>query len=451
MSLSESLLFFINVFRKGKDSRSKLAINNILGSSVCKFVTILVNLILVPLSIDILNTELYGLWLTISSLVMWLSYFDIGFTQGFRNRFAEAKAIGNFSMCRTLLSTTYFLVGIIFLIVWLLSFLLVPIVDWSVFFNVKTSNDLLVSLMIVLCSFLCLKFVLNIINSLFAADQHNSWAAYTETAGLILTLLGLYMLKLEIFDKSIIPFAYIYCGVPCVVLIIVSLIMFTSKYKIFAPRMKYIKVSISKSIMGLGIKIFIIQISNVFLYQLTNFLILRYCGGNDVTHYNVTYRYFGVAYMMFSIVVTPFWTAFTDAQAKKDYRWIELIYSKLSMLSNIFVVLLLVMIIPANTIFRIWVPSISHISTCTIVLMAIYFVFMIKNILYINLLNGLNKVNIQMISNIILCICLIPILFYTASKYGTNAIQTVLIIICASQSLVCHIVFTNYLKKISTL
>ena len=47
-----------------------------------------------PLTIDFVNPTQYGIWLTLSSLLAWFSFFDIGLSLGFRNRFAQAKANG---------------------------------------------------------------------------------------------------------------------------------------------------------------------------------------------------------------------------------------------------------------------------------------------------------------------------------------------------------------------
>ena len=47
---------------------------------------------LVPLTIHYINPTRYGIWLTVSSIIGWVSFFDIGFGNGLRNKFAEALA-----------------------------------------------------------------------------------------------------------------------------------------------------------------------------------------------------------------------------------------------------------------------------------------------------------------------------------------------------------------------
>ena len=61
------------------DSRSAKVKKNILGSFVVKGISILVSLILVPLTIGYVSSELYGIWLTLASVISWVALFDLGF------------------------------------------------------------------------------------------------------------------------------------------------------------------------------------------------------------------------------------------------------------------------------------------------------------------------------------------------------------------------------------
>src|SRR5665648_546203 len=93
-------------FTKGHE-RSIKAKKNILASLIIKGLSIAISLVLVPLTINYINPSRYGIWLTLSSIVGWFSFFDIGLTQGLRNKFAEAKAKGEDNLAQILVSTTY--------------------------------------------------------------------------------------------------------------------------------------------------------------------------------------------------------------------------------------------------------------------------------------------------------------------------------------------------------
>lgn len=42
-----------------------------------------------------------------------------------------------------------------------------------------------------------------------------------------------------------------------------------------------------------------------------------------VTQYNVAYKYYNVLSMVAAIILTPFWSAFTEAYVQKDTIWMK--------------------------------------------------------------------------------------------------------------------------------
>lgn len=54
-----------------------------------------------------------------------------------------------------------------------------------------------------------------------------------------------------------------------------------------------------------------------------NIIISRVQGPEVVTQYNLAYRFFNVLLMVVVIVLNPFWSAFTEAYAKRDYNWMR--------------------------------------------------------------------------------------------------------------------------------
>lgn len=107
-----------------------------------------------------LNPSRYGIWLTISSIIGWFSFFDIGFGNGLRNKLAEAKAKGEEELARIYVSTTFAILTLIIGIVLVLFLCINPFIDWSRILN--TTPDMageLSLLVIIIFVFFCLRFV----------------------------------------------------------------------------------------------------------------------------------------------------------------------------------------------------------------------------------------------------------------------------------------------------
>ena len=61
---------------KGNNIRTLQAQKNIVFSFGLKGIGIIISFLLVPLTLNYLNASEYGIWLTLSSLMTWINYFE---------------------------------------------------------------------------------------------------------------------------------------------------------------------------------------------------------------------------------------------------------------------------------------------------------------------------------------------------------------------------------------
>ena len=92
-------------------------------------------MLLIPLTLHYLNPTKYGIWITLFSIISWFTFFDIGLGNGLRNKFAEAIAKGEKEKAQIYVSTTYGILSIIVLILFIVFFIANYFVDWTVILN----------------------------------------------------------------------------------------------------------------------------------------------------------------------------------------------------------------------------------------------------------------------------------------------------------------------------
>ena len=121
----------MNLFKifNSDNQRTNTVKKNVIGALFIKGISILVSLILVPMTLGYVSAEIYGVWLTISSILHWLTYMDVGFTLGLKNRLAECLATGNYKKGRSLVSTTYFIMVVIFIPLAVIMMFVIPHID----------------------------------------------------------------------------------------------------------------------------------------------------------------------------------------------------------------------------------------------------------------------------------------------------------------------------------
>lgn len=102
------LLEFLKTHLRSGHERSARIKKSIVASGSVKGASVLINLALVSVTLSILSAERYGVWITLSSVIAWFNFMDIGLGNGLRNKFAEALAEGDQARARSYVSTTYF-------------------------------------------------------------------------------------------------------------------------------------------------------------------------------------------------------------------------------------------------------------------------------------------------------------------------------------------------------
>ncbi len=415
--MSKLLQFIKNFFTQGNE-RSINAKRNILIIAVLKGCGIAISLFLVPVTIHYVNPTRYGIWLTLSSIVGWFSFFDIGLGNGLRNKFAEAVASGKPEMARIYVSTTYAILTIIIAIVLLLFFCINPFLNWAKILN--TPADMageLKLLALIVFGFFCIQFVLQLITTIITANQQPAKASIFGFLGSLFSLGIIYVLT-KTTSGNLIYLGTVFSVTPVVVLIASSIWFYTHKYKQFAPSIKYVKFRFARDLMTLGIKFFVIQMAAVILYQTSNLIIAHLFGPEQVTPYNIAYKYFSVITMAFSIIMLPLWSAYTEAWIKKDIAWIKNSINKLVLIWILIAITVTVMLISSNFIYRMWVGKEIKVPISVSVVMAAYVIINGWCGIFSQFLNGVGKIKLQLYSGTFGAIINIPLAIMLGKHLG---------------------------------
>jgi O-antigen/teichoic acid export membrane protein len=399
-----------NLLNKGHD-RSVKAKKNIVASVFIKGLSIAVSLLIVPLTINYVNVSQYGIWLTLSSIVGWFSFFDIGFTKGLRNKFAEAKAQGNNDLAQIYVSTTYAVLTIIFTLIWIIFLICNFFLDWSKILNVSENMRSEISVLaIIVFTYFCLQFILRIITTIITADQQPAKASVIDVLGQVVSLI-IVLILVKTTSGSLIKLAFALCAAPIIVLIVANWLFFKGIYNKYKPKISKINFSYSKGLFNLGIIFFIIQVAGIVQYQSANVIIAQNFGTADVTSYNIVYKYFGILNMAFIIFLAPFWSASTEAYLKNDIQWIKNAIIKYIKLNVILVAASILMLVFSHNIYDLWLGKGKvNISFSLSLWGFIFFNMQMYEGKYVFFLNGISALRIQFWSCVIS-----PFLYIAAS------------------------------------
>lgn len=444
--MKKILSIFHNFFTKG-DHRTISVKKNIVGSAFLKGVSILISFLLVPMTIGYVSDELYGVWLTLSSIMTWFGFFDIGFSQGLKNKLTEALAINDWEKGKSLVSSTYFFIIIVFVPLCVILTLLVPHIDWTKLLNTNPIYEADIQKALnALVVFFCLKMIINVIVSVVAAFQKVALSSSFEVIGQFLAFIMIFIMT-KTTPPSLINLCFAFSAMPILVAFVASIILYSKQFSKISPSIKFVKKENIKDIFNLGYKFFLINIQVVVLYQSTNVLISNVSSPLQVTSYNIAYKYLNIAMMAYTIITSPLWPAYTDAYVKNDYTWMKNMRNRMLRILALSVAACAFLVLISKPVYYVWIGDKADIPFVMTVLVGLYVCCYCWMNLNGTLLVGMGKIQVETIITVFGMLVHIPFSLFLSRYIGPYGVIISMIIINMTYAIIMNIQVNKLLNK----
>ncbi len=388
--------------------RTMNILKHIGASSLYKGISIILSLLLVPLSISYLGVENYGLWLTIFSFIGWFRFFNFGIGNGLRNKLTQALSSNNIELAQMYVSTAYITMAIIIAILILVYLVIHPLIPWEIVFNAPSDAVLVNKLIAVVFIIFAINLLLNLITAMFYADQKSSLPNLIHLIGQITIVITIYI-TIAINHASLFIYGSIVMGSQLLVLLLSNLVVFKFQYKNLKPKLSFFKIEFCYDIFSLGAKFFLIQIAVIIIYSTDNYIINYFLGSAEVTIYNIALKYFMLTTIGMTIIVEPFWSAFTEAKEKNDVLWIKKSMTNLLKLSGLASLLVLIMILVSEHVYIFWIGKAIRIPYSLTILMGVNTIIQLFLQPFIMYINGVGKIKIQMLVGLTSAVINVPL------------------------------------------
>lgn len=398
-----------------KNKRSRLIRTNIILSFITKGWSAIVLLLTVPVTLNCLGEYKNGVWLTISSLLLWIENMDIGLGNGLRNTLAIHLAHNDILKARSVISSAYAMLTLIMIPIAILLFIIIKMYDTHLLFNVSTTiiTDI-DSILIVTSILVCTSFIFKLIGNFYMGLQLPAISNLLIVCGQTLTFFFTYLVYLS-GSHSMMHIALANTLSPLIVYLSAYIFSFYYKYPHLRPNIKFIHLRQAKEVMGIGIKFFIIQISGVILFMSSNILISNLFTPSMVTPYQICFRYFSLLLAIFTVICMPYWTATTDAYERHDMEWIRMTTRRLDLMTLGIFIFMIIMVVCSDFIYSIWIGNDISIDIRLSIAMAIYVFILIYSERYSYIINGFGMLRLQLIFTIGAAIVFFPLAYLVVS------------------------------------
>jgi len=392
-----------------------------------KIVSVIVSFSIVPLAVNYLGVEQYGLWVAVSSLIAILSFADGGVGNAMVNMISRATGIHSNDSMQKIVSTGYLVILVISLFGLAIFFIAYDLVSWSWMFGLSDQGDseqlLLLVLIVGVSFFIGMPF--SLVGNIQRGFQEGNIRAFWEAKGRLFSLL--FVIFAIYMDLGLLGFALAFVFGPIFSAALNSIKYFFFTKRNLLPKFSLVSVGEAKEVFGVGGLFFILQITSSVQMRADNVIIANMLGPEYVAGYSICMQLFLAIPMILSLLWTPLWPAYREALASDDAQWVKRIFyksMKLAMLVGIPISVALVIF--GQKIIQLWVgdsvmPSMSLLIGC-----GIWMVMVIVGNALAVFLNGVQVIKTQVIIsifaaifNVVLTIMLIPLIGVEGAVYGT--------------------------------
>ena len=435
-----------------KDTRNRMLRNNILFSGILKIISLSTSLLIIPITINYLNNEIYGIWMTITSVLFWINTFDIGLGNGMRNYLTGAISRKDFNLGRRYISTTLALLTVIALTMAIIISVPMSILDFNQFFNTKAlSNEGLRNALIVAIGFTLLNFVVKNIGLIFVAMQKYAINDLLSVSGNVIAL-GIIYLLTKFTTGNLLYVVLAYTATHSLIFMLAAIPLFI-KHPELRPSFKYFDKGLTRQIIGKGLSFFVIQISScLVIFGAANMFITQYCGPSAVTTYNIAYKYFNLLVIAYTIILAPMWNAYTDAYVKGDMKWIANNFNRTLKLWGGSVIGGIIMLLGCQIFYHLWIGDNVSVPFTVSLSTLIYVCFFNLNNCVTYLINGLNKLKVQIVTSLAFTAIYVLVVLSIGDKLGIEGVVLCMAGSYASMSIIhlyqCRLLIKNKAKGI---
>jgi O-antigen/teichoic acid export membrane protein len=286
-----------------------------IGSSYAHIVlSVILNVMYVPIALHYLGTERYGVWIVLQTFVNFLTIANFGIPTALLNLMAQSD--NNLEKSDILLKgfKILSLICLAVLVFCMISYLIIVcFTSWlsSLSLEIRISS-------IILIVFFILRIPFQVSSAVFVANKKVFIAKIYEFSTIALTFLSL--LVMIYFKQNLIFLA----GLSGVILLILNIISFKSALKILNIA-NYRKVENwieARAIYRPGIALFAAGMGSLIVWNSDNIIVSKFLGFQEVAIYSTAFRLFSFAFMSFGLIfgiIVPYYGQFF-----KERSWVKL-------------------------------------------------------------------------------------------------------------------------------
>lgn len=285
--------------------------------------TVMIGLVTLPLTSHYLGKERFGLWLTLSSFITWVSIADLGLSNSLINALSAADGKNDRTQAQQAVAGAFWMTTAVAAVLILATIFAVPLVNWPDVFNVTSPEAMreIAPALLVIFLFCALRLPSSIINSVYQGYQEgyvyqlwNGLSGLLGAAGLIIAI------KLQ---AGLAWLTIAFLGSMLLADLLSAIYLFGWRREWLLPRWKFFDWRQATGLLRQGGQFWVAQMSAVMMLQTSLLMVSVMFGAGESAGFGTTLRLFGLIGAVQTAFVAPLWAAYGEAAARRDYGWLS--------------------------------------------------------------------------------------------------------------------------------
>lgn len=417
--------------KRGDDARGeryrKAALTSLMNVA-SQAIQVATGLISVPLALNYVGVERFGIWMTLSTALAFITFSDFGVGIGTQDRMSKLAAVGAYDQARDTFTSSMLFAIMLAVLLMALSWFVVPHVGLAAFFSLKSEaaiRDIVPTALMVVFVF-ALGLVAGIIQRAFAALQDGFYIALIQAVSRVLSLALLFAVVSSGMGLPVLVF--VVGGVSSAAIVAVGTPVLLRRNAWLRPGRLSLAGMFDRQCLYEVLKIGLLGLgASVAIYLVNNSALVLMSakhGAASSADYAVLLKLVGIPLMVLTYALLPLWPAIAEAKAKRDFAWIGHAYDRYKRITQVVaVVSAMGILLFGREAISMWTRNAEVVpSTGLLLATAGFMVLGFWNALTSVFLNGLSMYRSQATVGLLLAFISVVIAALVPSGYGKQAI-----------------------------
>jgi O-antigen/teichoic acid export membrane protein len=296
-------------------------------AAAAKGVALVTTAVSVPLTLEYLGSERFGIWMTLSALIALLGFTDLGLGNSMLNRVADAAGRDDRRQIQISVSSGIAMllaVAVGFGLLFAISYEHIP---WERLFNVRSANTLseVGPAAAVLAACFLVAMPCGAVQQVRLGLQQGYVNAMFVGAG---NLAGLVLVILAIQAHLGLPWLVAaMAGGPVLATVVNGVaLLWVSPW--LMPRLRDVHAAAARGLLRVGMFFLVLQVAVAVAFTSNSLILAAMLGPSAVAEYAVASRVFLIPALLVGFALSPLWPAYREALSRGDVEWVRQTFNR---------------------------------------------------------------------------------------------------------------------------